>query len=76
MVSLDLKEATQEWYADFICLDDELLIKVILGANFMRIQPLLELSCAKQALVLRDKSPEYIRKFFNLPPEEEAAKST
>ncbi len=36
------------------------------AANFMDIKPLLDLSCAKVASMLKGKTPEQIRKQFNI----------
>ena len=47
-----------------------------MAANYLDIKSLLELSCAKTASLIKDKSVPEIRKFFNIEndfsPEEEA----
>jgi S-phase kinase-associated protein 1 len=57
-------------------LEQEVLFELILAANYMDIKPLLELSCAKVASMIKGKSIQEIRKFFNIEndftPEEEA----
>ena len=54
-----------------------MLFELILAANFMDIKMLLDLACAKVASMIKGKSPEEIRKTFNIKndftPEEEAA---
>ena len=54
-----------------------MLFELILAANYMDIKMLLDLSCAKVASMIKGKSPEEIRKTFNIKndftPEEEAA---
>eukprot|EP01029_Cantina_marsupialis_P028065 TRINITY_DN774435_c0_g1_i1.p1 TRINITY_DN774435_c0_g1~~TRINITY_DN774435_c0_g1_i1.p1 ORF type:complete len:159 (+),score=33.79 TRINITY_DN774435_c0_g1_i1:107-583(+) len=65
-----------QWDIDFINVDQEMLFELILAANYMSIQPLLDLGCAKVASMLKGKSPEQIRKQFGIindfSPEEEA----
>lgn len=65
-----------EWDADFVDLEQETLFELILAANFMDIKPLLDLTCAKVASMIKGKTPEQIRKAFNIvndfSPEEEA----
>ena len=53
-----------------------LLFELILAANYMDIKPLLDLTCATVASMIKGKSPEEIRSTFNITndfsPEEEA----
>ncbi len=69
-------EIVQEWYANFVAIDQETLFELILAANYMDIKPLLDLTCATVASLIKGKSPEEIRKQFNIvndfTPEEEA----
>ncbi len=55
----------------------EQLFELIKAANYMDIRPLLDLGCAKVATMIRGKTPEEIRKSFNIvndfTPEEEQA---
>ena len=73
----NIAEVTSKWDADFIDLDQELLFEIILAANYMDIKSLLNLTCAKVATMIKGKTPEQIRKTFNIvndfTPEEEAA---
>jgi S-phase kinase-associated protein 1 len=72
-----MAEHVQEWYANFVYIDQEKLFELILAANFMDIKPLLDLTCAAVASLIKGKTPEEIRKTFNIvndfTPEEEAA---
>ena len=64
--SSDLKQIIQEWYADFIDVDQDFLFKLIKAANYLDIQPLLNLGCAKVASSIKNKTPEEIREIFNI----------
>lgn len=55
----------------------ELLFDLIQAANYMDIKPLLELTCAKVASMMKGKTAEEIRELFNIEndftPEEKEA---
>eukprot|EP00388_Colpodella_angusta_P045031 GDKK01064743.1.p1 GENE.GDKK01064743.1~~GDKK01064743.1.p1 ORF type:complete len:148 (-),score=28.03 GDKK01064743.1:34-477(-) len=74
--SANMAEVVQDWYSNFIAVDQEILFELILAANYMDIKPLLDLTCATVASMIKGKSPEDIRKTFNIvndfTPEEEA----
>lgn len=63
--------------SEFVDVDQEVLFELILAANYMDLKPLLDLCCAKVASMIKGKTPEAIRKTFNIvndfTPEEEAA---
>ncbi|GME83592.1 unnamed protein product [Ambrosiozyma monospora] len=65
------------WDKNFLNVDQEMLYEIILAANYLNIKPLLNASCKVVAEMIRSKSPEEIRKTFNIvndfTPEEEAA---
>jgi len=71
-----MDEIVQKWYADFVDVDQEALFEIIVAANFLNIQPLLDLTCASVAGLIKGKTPEEIRNTFNIindfTPEEEA----
>jgi len=75
--SPNMAEVVSQWDADFVDVDQELLFELILAANYMDIKPLLDLTCAKVASMIKGKNPEQIRRTFNIvndfTPEEEAA---
>ena len=74
--SSNMSEVVQNWYAEFVDVDQELLFELILAANYMDIKSLLDLTCATVASMIKGKTPEEIRKTFNIvndfTPEEEA----
>eukprot|EP00584_Thalassiosira_punctigera_P009585 CAMPEP_0172547008 /NCGR_PEP_ID=MMETSP1067-20121228/16650_1 /TAXON_ID=265564 ORGANISM="Thalassiosira punctigera, Strain Tpunct2005C2" /NCGR_SAMPLE_ID=MMETSP1067 /ASSEMBLY_ACC=CAM_ASM_000444 /LENGTH=180 /DNA_ID=CAMNT_0013334025 /DNA_START=43 /DNA_END=585 /DNA_ORIENTATION=- len=66
----------QEWYQKFVKgVDQPMLFDLVTAANFMAIQPLLDLTCLQVSCQLMGKSAEEIRVILNIPkltPEEEA----
>jgi S-phase kinase-associated protein 1 len=74
--SANMSEVVQEWYAGFVAVEQEILFELLLAANYMNIKPLLDLTCTTVASMIKDKTPEEIRKTFNIAndftPEEEA----
>lgn len=78
--SQNMAEVVSTWDAEFVEVEQELLFELILAANYMDIKPLLDLTCAKVASMIKDKSPEEIRHTFNIvndftPEEEEAVRA-
>eukprot|EP00343_Euplotes_focardii_P007538 CAMPEP_0205821348 /NCGR_PEP_ID=MMETSP0206-20130828/7075_1 /ASSEMBLY_ACC=CAM_ASM_000279 /TAXON_ID=36767 /ORGANISM="Euplotes focardii, Strain TN1" /LENGTH=181 /DNA_ID=CAMNT_0053116765 /DNA_START=35 /DNA_END=580 /DNA_ORIENTATION=+ len=75
--SANMGDVVSPWDAEFVNVDQELLFELILAANYMDIKPLLDLTCAKVASMIKGKEPEQIRQTFNIQndftPEEEAA---
>jgi len=71
-----MADVVQKWFADFVDLEQVLLFELILAANYMDIKPLLDLTCATVASMIKGKTPEDIRTTFNITndfsPEEEA----
>ncbi|KAK7237895.1 hypothetical protein SO694_0002244 [Aureococcus anophagefferens] len=72
-----MHEVVQEWYANYVDVDQELLFELILAANYMDIKRLdLTRRRATVASMIKGKTPEEIRKTFNIvndfTPEEEA----
>ncbi|WVZ65722.1 hypothetical protein U9M48_015038 [Paspalum notatum var. saurae] len=61
--------------ADFVKVDQTTLFDLILAANYMNIKELLDLTCQTVADMIKGKTPEEIRKTFNIKndftPEEE-----
>ena len=70
------REEITGWDSDFVNRLSQLeLFELILAANFLDNQLLLDLTCKKVAFMIRGKTPEEIRKTFNIEndftPEEE-----
>jgi S-phase kinase-associated protein 1 len=74
--SNNFNECVDSWDYQFIELELDLIFEIILAANYMDIKPLMELASSKVASIIKGKSPEEIRKTFNIQndftPEEEA----
>eukprot|EP01018_Ginkgo_biloba_P019088 Gb_36146 [translate_table: standard] len=63
------------WDAEFVKVDQATLFDLILAANYLNIKNLLDLTCQTVADMIKGKTPEEIRKTFNIKndftPEEE-----
>ena len=67
LTSNDMKTLTDEWSANFVDkmpLED--LVNLTVAANYMGINSLLDLCCAKIASLCKDKSEDEIFKTFNI----------
>ncbi|KAK1939457.1 putative cytosolic glycoprotein FP21 [Babesia divergens] len=74
--SSNLEDVVCSWDREFINVDTELLLEIMMAENFLDIKPLLELTCAKIASLVKGKTTDQIRDEFNIindfTPEEEA----
>lgn len=63
------------WDVEFLKLDQGTLFELILAANYLDIKGLLDVTCKTVANMIKGKTPEEIRKTFNIrndfSPEEE-----
>ena len=64
--SNDFKECADEWDYNFIGVDNDSILSLILAANFMDIKPLLELASAAVACKIRGVTTESIRRDFEI----------
>jgi S-phase kinase-associated protein 1 len=64
-----------DWDLEFCKVEQGPLFELILAANYLDIKPLLDLTCKTVANMIKGKTPEEIRKTFNIKndftPEEE-----
>ncbi|XP_076935924.1 SKP1-like protein 1B [Bidens hawaiensis] len=69
------EEEIKAFDADFVKVDQSTLFDLILAANYLNIKSLLDLTCQTVADMIKGKTPEEIRKTFNIKndftPEEE-----
>ncbi|KAG4157823.1 hypothetical protein ERO13_D02G086600v2 [Gossypium hirsutum] len=68
-----------EWDANFVKVDQNTLFDLILAANCLKIESLLDLTCQTIANMIKAKRPEEIRTTFNIksdytPEAEEAVR--
>eukprot|EP00588_Corethron_pennatum_P009615 CAMPEP_0194271174 /NCGR_PEP_ID=MMETSP0169-20130528/5025_1 /TAXON_ID=218684 /ORGANISM="Corethron pennatum, Strain L29A3" /LENGTH=248 /DNA_ID=CAMNT_0039013463 /DNA_START=51 /DNA_END=797 /DNA_ORIENTATION=- len=78
LTSDKMGDLVQEWYADFLDpnkVEEQILVKVILAANSMSIDPLMDLSTSTMASMMMGCPPEDIPAnfgcYFNNDPTEE-----
>ncbi|KAK9990127.1 hypothetical protein SO802_025112 [Lithocarpus litseifolius] len=68
-------EDLKAWDTEFVRVDQATLFDLILAANYLNIKCLLDLTCQTVADMIKGKTPEEIRKTFNIKndftPEEE-----
>ncbi|KAI3890661.1 hypothetical protein MKX03_001935 [Papaver bracteatum] len=60
------KEELKNWDAEFVKVDQHVLFDLILAANFLNIKNLLDFTCQTVADMIKGKTPEVIRKTFNI----------
>ncbi|XP_058185236.1 SKP1-like protein 1B [Rhododendron vialii] len=69
------EEELKTWDAEFVKVEQPVLFDLILAANYLNIKSLLDLTCQTVADMIKGKTPEEIRKTFNIrndfTPEEE-----
>lgn len=70
--STNLKDFIPEWYINFLNINNDTLFELINFSNYLDIKPLLDLTCAKVATMIKGKSNADIINTFNivLQPEE------
>lgn len=70
-----LDDDVKAWDMEFVKVDQSTLFELILAANYLNIKSLLDLTCLTVANMIKGKTPEEIRKTFNIKndftPEEE-----
>ncbi|CAK7329481.1 unnamed protein product [Dovyalis caffra] len=72
---IEKDETLKSWDTEFVKVDQNTLFDLILAANYLNIKGLLDLTCQTVADMIKGKTPEEIRKTFNIKndftPEEE-----
>ena len=51
--STRIEEIVQEWYADFVDVEQTMLFELVTAANFMDIKPLLDLTCLAVSVLIK-----------------------
>jgi len=65
-LKIEINDIVQQWYADFVRdLEPGFLYELVIAANYLDIQPLLDLSCLAVAFTIRGKTANEIREIFN-----------
>ena len=62
----DFKDCIDKWDYDFINCDIETLLELMVAANFLDINSLLDLTSAKIASLIKGKNPDEIRRILNM----------
>ena len=62
----EFKDCIDEWDYDFINCDTETILELMVAANFLDINSLLDLTSAKIASLIKGKNPEEIRRILNM----------
>ncbi|PVU86765.1 hypothetical protein BB559_003186 [Furculomyces boomerangus] len=55
-----------EWDTEFCKTDQATLLELIMAANYLDIQPLIDLTCYSVACLFKGKSPEELRETFGV----------
>lgn len=64
---IQVNDLVQDWYADFAKgMERETLFQLLICANYMNIQPLLDLSCLAVAKAIHRKSEDEMREIFHI----------
>lgn len=64
--STNISDSVPEWYANYVNMENDKLFKLMRAVNYMDIKPLLDLTCAKVASNIKNKSKEEINEMFGL----------
>lgn len=54
------------WDREFLKIDQQTLFELITAANYLDIQPLLDITCKTVANMIRGKTTDQIRQIFNI----------
>ena len=59
--STHMADLVDAWDAHYVDVEQELLFKLLLAANYLNVRSLIALCCAKFASLIKNKTPEQIR---------------
>jgi len=62
-----IEDLVQEWYCIFSDVDNVMKYEILSAANYMNIQPLVDLMCLRISVMIKGKSAEELRRIFNIP---------
>ena len=62
----DFKEVVNDWDYNYINIEIEKIFNIMLAANFLNIEPLINLTCAKISSLITGKKPEEIRRILGM----------
>ncbi len=62
-----------QWFIDYLNVDQETMLEVTKGANFLDISVLLNMQCKYIACIIRNKTPDELRILFQSQTEAEAS---
>ncbi|KAK2656947.1 hypothetical protein Ddye_009999 [Dipteronia dyeriana] len=65
-ISATAADDLKSWDAEFVKVDQATLFDLILAANYLNIKGLLDLTCQTVADMIKGKTPEEIRRTFNI----------
>lgn len=68
--SSKLEDIVQNWYCEFVDIDQHLLFDLVTAANFMDIKPLLDLTCLAVSIRIKGKTAAQLREIFNITNED------
>merc|ERR1712154_267985 len=64
--SSKIEDLVQEWYVEFVKVDQKTLFELVAAANYMNIKQLLDLTCLGVSILCQGKSEDELRKMFNV----------
>lgn len=69
LTSTRVDDLVQKWYVDFCDtssagMDDKMLFGLVTAADYMNIQPIMDLACLKVAVLMKGKSRDEIHRMF------------
>ena len=62
-----IEDMVQPWYCAYSSVDDVMKYESISAANFMNIEPMMDLMCLKISVMMKGKSGDEIGRIFNIP---------